>query len=203
MARLPEVTREQIRPEDLPEFDETVRLRGGIRPGYSNLLYSPKLAARVNAMDNYFSLDSVMADGMGSPEEKWAARRKKGGWKRSKLMELAVVTAEREIKCQFAFTGHAMGAREEGVSEDTIRAIGQGTVPQGLSGDEELMVRFAQELIRDRKISDATFNGVKDRFGVQWAVDLAGIICYYVMLGYLLMAFEEELPPGVTPELPL
>ena len=190
MGRLPDVTREQIKPEDLADFDETVRLRSG-QLGYSNLLYSPKLAARINAMDQFFPLESVMAVGLGSTEERWEFLRKNRRWRRTNLMKVAVMAAAREINCQFVFAGHAVTGREEGVSEDTIRAIGQGTAPHGLSGDEELVVRFAQELLRDRKISDATFDSVKDRFGVQWAVELAGIVCYYVMLGYLLMALEE------------
>ena len=60
-----------------------------------------------------------------------------------------------------------------------------------------------RELIRDRKISDATFYRVKDHFGVQWTVELTGLICCYAMYGYLLMAIEAELSPGVIPELPL
>ena len=71
------------------------------------------------------------------------------------------------------------------------------------SGDEELVVRFALELIRDRHISDGTFDGVKERFGVPWTVELVGLISYYLMLGHLLMAFEEEPEGGVTPELPI
>ena len=198
MARLPDVTREQIRPEDLSEFDETVRIRGGIQLGYSNLLYSPKLAARVIALNMFFPYDSVMA---GDAEP---GRERRGqGMSRPKIMEVAILATAWEIKCQFAFTGHVRRAREEGVSEDTIRAIAQGTAPDGLSGDEEPVVRFTQELLRDQRISDDTFNAVKDRFGVQWTVELTGLICYYLMLGHLLMAFEEELPPGVSPELPL
>ena len=196
MARLPTVTREQIRPEDLPEFDETVRLRGGIRSGYLNLLYSPKLAALVNSLDQFFPLESVMGAGLGSTEEKWETRRRTGRWRRSKLMAVAILATAREIGCQFLFTGHSTLARRKGVSEETIRAIEQGTARQGLSGDEELLVRFTQELLRERKISDATLNGVKDRFGVRWTVELAGIICYYVMAGHLAMAFEVEPSDG-------
>ena len=203
MARLPGVTREQIRPEDLPEYDETVRRRGSNQKAYSNLLYSPKLAARVNAMDEFFPRYSVMAVGLGSQEEMWEARREKGRWRRAKLMEVAILTTGREINSQFVFTGHCASGREEGVTDETIRAIGDGTAPEGLPEEEVLVVRFTQELLRDKKISDGSFNAVKDRFGVQWAVELAGIICYYTMLGHLVMAFEEELPPGVAPELPL
>ena len=117
--------------------------------------------------------------------------------------DVAIMATALEIDCQFVFNTHANSGRAEGVSEDTTRAIAEGTAPQGLLEEEELVVRFTQELLRERKISDATFNAVKDRFGVQWTVELTGLICYYMMLGLLIMAFEEELPQGLSPELPL
>ena len=127
MAKLPEVTRNQIRPEDLPEFDETVRIRGGTRRGYSNLLYSPKLAARVNALNMFFPYDSFM---VGEAE---ADKERPGfGIRRPKLMEVVILATTAEIKCQPAFNGHARTAREGGVSEDTISAISQGNAPDAL-----------------------------------------------------------------------
>ena len=203
MARLPDVTREQIRPEDLPDFDELVRLQGRRTSVYSNLLYSPKMAARIWALNQFFPLQSLMANELGSERQMPEIRRPNGLLRRPKLMEVTILAVAREINCQFAFTGHARSARDAGVSEDTIRAIAQGTAPKDLSGDEELVVEFTQELLRDRKISDATFNRVNARFGVQWTVELSGLICYYFMFGYFLMAIEAELSPGVTPELPL
>ncbi len=195
MAKLPEVTREQVRPEDLPEFDETVRIRGGARLGYSNLLYSPKLAARVNSLNMFFPYDSVMVGEADRDNE-----RPGFGVRRPKLMEVAILATTAEIKCQPAFSGHARTARESGVSEETIRTFASGKAPNGLLGDEDLVVRFALELLRTRHISDGAFDAVKQRFGVQWTVELVGLICYYLMLGHLLMAFEEEPEPGVTPE---
>ena len=46
MVRLPDVTREQLKPEDQKVFDEIVSSRGGIRGPYGILLHSPGLAAR-------------------------------------------------------------------------------------------------------------------------------------------------------------
>jgi 4-carboxymuconolactone decarboxylase len=182
MARLPNVTREQIKPEDHPYFDETVEIRGRLDDLYGHLLYRPEMAAGINAINEYFPNRSLLSN---------------------PLRRVSIMATAREINDQFVFSAHARGARQDGVSEDTIRAIAQGTAPQGLSGDEELVVRYTQEMVRDRKISDATFNAVKDRFGVEWLVDLTGLISYYLMLGYLLQTFEVDLAPGMTPELPL
>ena len=47
MARLSEVTRDQLKVEDQEYFDQIVGSRGSIRGPYGVLLHSPKLAARV------------------------------------------------------------------------------------------------------------------------------------------------------------
>ena len=182
MARLPSVTREQLKPEDQPYFDEIVASRGSVRGLYGVLLYSPKLAARVADTGSYVRFEGDMSNA---------------------LKEVIILATAREIKAQYEFTAHARLAREAKVSEDTIRAIAQGTAPQGLSGDEEIVVRYTQELLRDHKISDATFNAVKDRFGVQGTVDLTGLIGHYLLVGQFLAAFDVELASGVTAELPL
>ena len=182
MPRLTSVNREQLKAEDQSFFDETVRIRGRLDPLYSQLLYGPRLGAPINAINQYFLHNTVLSD---------------------PLRRVGILTTAREINDQYVFSAHAPRARQDGVSEDTIQAIAQRRAPQDLSGDEELVARYTLEMIRNRKISDATFNAVKDRFGVEWTVDLTGLISYYLLLGHLLQAFDVELEPRMTPELPL
>ncbi len=181
MARLPNLTREQLKPEDQKYYDEIVGTRGSIRGPFGALLHSPDLAARIAATGAYVRFDFNLPN---------------------PLKEVLVLTAAREINSQYAFTAHARLAREANVSEDTIRAIAQGTAPQGLSGDEAMLVKYALELLREHKISDATYNAVQDRFGVRTTVELTGLIGHYMLVGLILAAFEVDLFPGMTPELP-
>ena len=182
MPRVPIVSREQLKPEDRSYFDEISESRGGIRGPYGILLYSPELASRIAATGAYVRFEGNFPNA---------------------LREVVILTTAKEIQSQYQFTSHAGLAREAKVSEDTIRAIAQGAAPQGLSGDEELVVRYVQELLRHRKISDDTFNAVMARFGVQLTVDLTVLIGHYLMAGAVLAAFEIEPAPGVNPELPL
>ena len=118
------------------------------------------------------------------------------------LKEVVVLATAREIDAQYVFTQHARLARGAGVSEDTIQAIAHRKEPQGLSGDEELVVRYTQELLRDHKVSDGTYSSVMARFGVRSTVDLTGLIGHYLLVGQFIAAFEVELAPDVAPELP-
>ena len=182
MARLPDLTRDQLKSEDQQYFDEILGSRGSVRGPYGVLLHSPKLAARVANTGTYVRFESEMANG---------------------LKEVVIITTAREIKSQYEFTAHARLAREANVSDATIKAIADGTAPQGLSGEEELLVRFTQQLLRDHKVSDANYNEVKDRFGVQGIVDVTGLIGHYLLVGQFLAVFDVELAPGIAPELPL
>ena len=118
------------------------------------------------------------------------------------LRETIIIATAREIKSQYEFYAHARLARQAGVSEDTIQAIARGTAPQGLSGDEERLVRYVQELLRNHKISDATFNAVRDRFGMQKTLEITALVGHYLLVGQILAAFEVELPTGAKPEIP-
>ena len=117
------------------------------------------------------------------------------------LKETVIITTAAEIQSQYEFAAHARLARQAGVSDATIKAIADGSAPAGLSGEEELVVRYTQQLLRDHKVTDATFNAVQERFGVQGALNMTVLIGHYLLVGQVLAAFEVELSPDMQPEL--
>jgi 4-carboxymuconolactone decarboxylase len=118
------------------------------------------------------------------------------------LRETIILATAREIKSQYEFFAHARLARQAGLAEDTIQAIARGTAPQGLSGDAAMLVRYVHELLRNHKISDATFNAVRDRFGMQKTLEITALIGHYLLVGQILAAFAVDLPEGAKPEIP-
>ena len=181
MARLPNIERDQLKPEDQQYFDEITGSRGSVRGPYGVLLHSPNLAARVAHTGTYVRFDFDM------PES---------------LKETIIITTAREIRNQYEFYAHARLARQNGVSEETIRAIATGSAPEGLSGDEELLVRYVKELLQNHKITDATFNAVQGRWGDQRTVEITALVGHYLLVGQILAAFEVDLPEGAEPEIP-
>lgn len=180
MARLPNLGREDLKPEDRRYVDEIVETRGGIRGPFGVLLHSPDVAARVAATGAYVRFEGDIPN---------------------YLREVVILVTAREIKNQYEFTAHAALARKAGVSEDTIQTIIQGKAPDGLSRDEQILASYAQELLRDHNVSDASYDAVKDRFGVQGTVDVTVLIGHYVLVGLVLSAFQVDLPLGMAPEL--
>jgi len=181
MARLLDRSRDQLQPEEQQFYDAIAESRGSVRGPYGVLLHSPDLAARVAHTGSYvrYNLDLPEA-----------------------LRETIILATAREIRSQYEFFAHARLARQAGLSEDTIQAIARGTAPEGLVGDEAMLVRYVQELLRHHKISDATFNAVRDRFGMQKTLEITALVGHYLLVGQILAAFEVDLPEGATPEIP-
>ena len=180
MARLPNLEKEQLRPEDHQFYESIADSRGSVRGPYGVLLHSPDLAARVAHTGTYVRFNFDMSEA---------------------LKETIIITTAREIKSQYEFSAHARLARQAGVSDETIKAIANGSAPAGLSGDEELLVKYVKELVQNHKISDQTFNSVKDKFGTQRTVEITGLVGHYLLVGQILLAFEVDLPDGVEPEI--
>jgi alkylhydroperoxidase family enzyme len=92
MARLPNLDKDQLKPEDLKFYDVIADSRGGVRGPYGVLLHSPDLAARVAHTGSYVRYHLEL------PEA---------------LRETIIATA-REIKSPYEFSAHARLARQAG-----------------------------------------------------------------------------------------
>lgn len=181
MARLPQIERDQLAPADQKHYDAIADSRGSVRGPYGVLLHSPDLAARVAHTGAFvrYNLDLPEA-----------------------LRETIILATAREIRSQYEFYAHARLARQAGLPEATIQAIAHGTAPAGLTGDAAMLVSYVQELLRQHKVSDATFHAVRERFGIQKTLEITTLIGHYLLVGQVLAAFEVELPEGVEPEIP-
>jgi hypothetical protein len=87
-----------------------------------------------------------------------------------------------------------------GVAETTIEAIRHGRRPD-LEGDDLLVFDFVTELLRTRRVSDATYAAALARFGEQGVIDLAGLTGYYSLLA-MAMNVARVPPPAGEPRLP-
>ncbi len=179
--RVSDVKREDLSAADQVYYDEIVESRGGIRGPFPALLHSPQLASLVAATGHYARFDCVLPN---------------------PLREVAIISAAKEWGNQYVFTAHVRLAREAGVPESSIDAVKRGDTPDGTPADDAMVMRFARELIGQRKVSDASFNTVAERFGIQGAVDLTGLIGHYILVMQVINAFDIQHAEGVTLELP-
>ena len=68
-----------------------------------------------------------------------------------------------------------------------------------MSEDEAAVYAFCTELLDTREVSDATFAGVKHRFGEKGVVDLICTMGYYGLVSMTLNVNRYPLPADATP----
>lgn len=85
-------------------------------------------------------------------------------------------------------------AIREGVTEQAIEALAVGRYPETMSEAEKIAYHFTTELLRERSISDVTWDQAVTRFNDQGVMDLIGINGYYSMLAMTMNACRTEVP---------
>ena len=175
MARVPLIEQRGDVPEEAAHhFDSIASSRGRISGPFAVLLNSPEVAGRAAHLGAYIRFESTL-----DPD----------------IKELAIITAAREFDCDYEWSAHVVLARDAGVRAEAIEAVANRGSLDSLTADESLVVGYGREMLRDKRVSDATFNAAKARFGVQGVTELTATMGYYGMLACALNTFEVEPAP--------
>lgn len=119
-----------------------------------------------------------------------------------RLSELAIILVGAHWQAGFEWAVHAPIAVKEGVAEPIVEAIRTGAAPQFAAEDEAAVHDFAVELLRDRRVSDATYARAEALLGKVGAVDLVGVLGYYTLICMTINAFHVPLPPEAADPFP-
>ena len=111
-----------------------------------------------------------------------------------RLSELAILCVARHWTQDYEWGAHRKHAARDGVTQETIAAIQEGRRPSALTEDESSVYEFVNELLHNRRVSDATDAEALKRFGETGVIDLCGIVGYYQLLA-LTMNVARVPPP--------
>jgi 4-carboxymuconolactone decarboxylase len=180
MSRLPNLLKRDEVPAELQEaYDRVAALRNGSVSGpYGILLHSPELAERVAALGEFVRWNSSL-----SPAQS----------------ETVIAAAARHWNAGLMWGAHVRLAREAGVREEVIAAIGSRAPLDDLDPGEAALIRYVRELLETNRVQQSTFEALRTVVGERGVVDLTGLIGYYATVGFTLNAFEVEPPPGSEP----
>ena len=117
------------------------------------------------------------------------------------VRELAILVACRETNYNLEWNGHAPSALKAGVDQKVIDVVRTNGALTGLSDADAAVIRFGRELLRDRKMSSATFAKAKQLFGDHGAMDLVAVMSTSAVSGFYAIAVDEHAAPG-QPTLP-
>jgi 4-carboxymuconolactone decarboxylase len=139
------------------------------------MLHNPKAAGFLTSMGAQLRFKSAMPDD---------------------LKELAIIVVAREWGSDIEWTAHAALAAKAGVGAEKIEAIRTGKSIEGFSDAERTIVRFVQDLVRKKELSDDTFAAAQKLLGTTGVVDLTLTCSYYTAINMAQVAFKPELAPG-------
>jgi 4-carboxymuconolactone decarboxylase len=174
--RLPTIPPAQYTPEQkqaAAEFEAArkVAVFGPFEP----LMHSPAVMSQARAMGDYLRYKSAIGN---------------------TLSELAILVTAREWSQDYEWSVHAPIALKAGIRPEIIEAIADGRRPAGMSPDEEAVYDYSMEMLRNKQVSNATFDRAKSRFGAKGVVDMTGILGYYTFLAMQLNAAQYPVPQG-------
>src|SRR5918996_645145 len=178
----------QLRMDQLNEQQKRVAERimkvssAGLGGPYSILLRSPVLAERYLGMTDYLRFETSLPH---------------------RLNELAILVEARLWDAQYEWWAHYPIAMRSGVSPEVAEAIRNGLRPKGMKEDEEVVYDVCIELLRDRNLTDATFERAKKVLGEQPTIDLIAAGGFYVMVSSFLTPGRVGTPDGTPPPLPV
>ena len=88
--------------------------------------------------------------------------------------------------------GHVRLGLQAGVREEALHAVDTHGPLDGLTADEALIIRFGRELLESPKVSDATFNAVRARYGAQGLLELTAVMSVYTMNANILRVMDHQ-----------
>ncbi len=155
--------------------------RGSMQGPYNVLLHSPAMGDLAQQFGAYMRFHSSLP---------------------LKLNEMAILLVARFWRCEFVWWIHRQIALDNGLGSALVDAILARQTPRGLPQDEAVVFAFCNELIVNRRVSDATYQGLVSVFGEQGAVDLMGTMSYYTLVSMALNVDGYPLPDGAQVEFP-
>ena len=154
--------------------DQVVEVFGNVRGPFSMLLHSPKLAERLLKLVTFNRDESVVEP---------------------KLRSLAILAAVREREAAYVWSAQVGAARRGGVREELIDLLRAKGDTAGLAPEERDIIDYTRQLMRTNRTDRAVFDRLKDRFGVQWLLELTAAANYFAFLSGIVNAFEVPAPP--------
>jgi 4-carboxymuconolactone decarboxylase len=186
VSRLSDLRRDELDPAAQDVWDKIVGSRGQELVAAGGALVGP-FNAFVHAPDVGRRLSSL------------GAALRFGTSIDRRLSEVAIITVGARWQAEFEWWAHARMAREHGVPEAVVAAIGRGEDPPFAADDERTVYAVAHELADGGQVSQATYDTARDLLGEAGMVELVSLCGYYTLISFLLNAFAVPIPPGAEP----
>ena len=178
MARLPALSRDDLDANGQALWDSLIASRGYVGGPTLCIMQHPELAAKSTPLGSQLRYNGVLA----------GADR-----------ELTILTAGREVEAVYEWHAHEPIGREVGVSNEAIEVLRNQQPTTSLGEREALIIDVVRSLYREHRLSDDLYARAEKMLGRKALVEMIVLAGYYGLVGFVLNAFEVDLPEGATP----
>ena len=120
------------------------------------------------------------------------------------LMALAILVTAREHDQQYDWTMNETAARQDGLAPAVIDVVRLRRPLAGLGEKEAILIQFGRELFGKHFVTAETYARAKQVFGQRDLSDIVvGLMAPHAREATLLTAFDQRLPLGRQPLLPI
>jgi alkylhydroperoxidase family enzyme len=175
MPRLPYVDRDALPEDKRYLFDNLSRESGRVGNIFRTMGHSPQL------LHQFMRLGSDLRS-----KTKLDPR----------LRELAILTVGRLAEAPYEYVHHIAIARRAGVTQEQIEGLPVWERHPAFSEEEQAVIRYAEAVTRDIRVSDAVFDAVHVLLDDERMVELTMAIAFYNMV----VRFLEPMQVGLEEE---
>jgi len=171
MARVRLIDKEQASPEVREIFQKIEDNGARILNLYKVLAHNPKVLL------NWLRLGNSVIGRMELPP---------------KLREIATLRVARLTGSEYEWAQHTQVALEVGVSQKQLDAISDWKSSSEFNNEERAVLQYTDEVTQKVKVTDQTFNALKNFFSEQTIVELTITTSYFAMVARLLVPLQVE-----------
>ncbi|HVN89853.1 MAG TPA: carboxymuconolactone decarboxylase family protein [Candidatus Binataceae bacterium] len=176
MARLPYLTRNDLPENDRDIWDDFIKSRG-TEPGHVHRT----VANAPNLLRQFLGLANELRNGTQLDP---------------KLRELALMTVGRLTGAEYEFTHHWNIALKVGVRRDQLEQLADYAASPGFNDQERAVMRYAEEATRNVRVSDLTFEALRDFLDNRRIMELVMNVAFYNSVVRVLVPCGVELEAG-------
>ncbi len=114
------------------------------------------------------------------------------------LSEVVILTVGARWKAEFEWWAHSRMAREHGVPDAVVDAIGRGEDPPFEAEDQRTVYRFARQLTDTGQVDQEAYDAARRLLGDAGVVELVSLCGYYTLISFLLNAFAVPGPASAA-----
>jgi 4-carboxymuconolactone decarboxylase len=111
-----------------------------------------------------------------------------------RLREVVILAVGAVWQSDYELYAHSAAARKVGISEDAIRVLVSGGIPENLSKDETIAAELTRQLSTRHRVDETLYRQAENYFGTKGLTDIVILIGVYHTVCATLNLFEIPTP---------